>query len=74
MSYEKIAKELLEMGCSVDIICLEDYKSDNEKLRYFKAPVTLDYLRGFWLINITTEYLISYIRMFARIILRFICL
>lgn len=42
-----VAKELLEMGCSVDIICLEDYKSDNEKLRYFKAPVTLDYLRGF---------------------------
>ena len=42
-----VAKELLEMGCSVDIICLEDYTSDNEKLRYFKAEVTLDYLKGF---------------------------
>lgn len=42
-----VAKELLDMGCSVDIICLEDYTSDNEKLRYFKAPVTLDYLKGF---------------------------
>ena len=42
-----VAKELLEMGCSVDIICLEDYTSDNEKLKYFKNSVTLDYLKGF---------------------------
>lgn len=42
-----VAKELLEMGCSVDIICLEDYHSTNEKLRYFKAEVTLDYLKMF---------------------------
>lgn len=42
-----VAKELLEMGCSVDIICLEDYKSDNERLRYFKSQITLDFLKGF---------------------------
>lgn len=42
-----VAKELLEMGCSVDIICLEDYTSDNEKLRYFKSNITLDFLKGF---------------------------
>lgn len=42
-----VAKSLLEMGASVDIICLEDYKSDNEKLRYFKSKVTVDFLKGF---------------------------
>ncbi len=42
-----IAKELLELGSSVDIICLEDYESDNEKLRYIKAMATADYLKGF---------------------------
>lgn len=42
-----IAKELLDLGSSVDIICLEDYISDNEKLRYIKAKVNADYLKGF---------------------------
>ena len=42
-----IAKELLNMGHSVDIMCLEDYESDNERLRYIKTNVTLEYLRGF---------------------------
>lgn len=42
-----VAKELLEMGCSVDIICLEDYVSDNEKLRYFKTAVTPEFLEEF---------------------------
>ena len=42
-----IAKELLDLGSSVDIICLEDYVSDNEKLRYIKAKVNADYLKGF---------------------------
>ena len=42
-----VAKELLEKGSSVDIICLEDYVSDNPKLRYFKNKVTLDFLKGF---------------------------
>lgn len=56
-----VAKSLLEMGASVDIICLEDYKSDNEKLRYFKSKVTVDFLKGFWQTSITTQYLILYI-------------
>lgn len=42
-----VAKELLEKGCYVDILCLEDYTSDNKKLRYIKAEVTLDYLKEF---------------------------
>lgn len=42
-----VAKELLEMGCSVDIICLEDYVSDNEKLTYYKSKVDLDFLKEF---------------------------
>lgn len=42
-----VAKELLEMGCAVDIICLEDYTSDNEKLRYFKQKINLDSLKEF---------------------------
>ena len=42
-----VAKELLEMGCNVDVMCLEDYKSDNEKLRYIKTNVTAEYLRGY---------------------------
>ena len=42
-----VAEELLKKGCSVDIICLEDYVSDNPKLRYFKNNVTLGYLKGF---------------------------
>lgn len=42
-----VAEELLEMGCYVDIICLEDYTSDNERLRYFRTNVTPDYLKGF---------------------------
>ena len=39
-----IAKELLELGSSVDIICLEDYKSNNEKLRYIKTKVICFYI------------------------------
>lgn len=42
-----VARELLEKGCLVDIICLEDYVSDNDKLRYIKANVNYDYLNGF---------------------------
>ena len=42
-----VAKELLEKGCYVDIICLEDYVSDNERLRYIKAEVTLEFLAEF---------------------------
>ena len=41
------AKELLEKGHFVDIICLEDKTSTNEKLKYFKASADLDYLTEF---------------------------
>lgn len=42
------AKELLNKGCAVDVICLEDYTSNNPKLCYHKAKADLNYL---------TEYL-----------------
>lgn len=41
------AKELLSKDCEVDVICLEDYASDNPKLRYFKANADLNYLTEF---------------------------
>lgn len=41
------SKELLNMGCDVDVICLEDYKSDNEHLNYINATVNLEYLTDF---------------------------
>ena len=39
------AKELLGLGHAVDIICLDDMTSDNEKLRFFKANATVEYLK-----------------------------
>lgn len=39
--------ELLKKGCKVDVICLEDYVSDNENLCYFKANASLEYLTEF---------------------------
>lgn len=41
------ARELLKNGESVDIICLEDNISDNEKLRFFKHLATYEYLEKF---------------------------
>ena len=41
------AKELLSKDCEVDVICLEDYISDNPKLRYFKAKADRNYLTEF---------------------------
>lgn len=41
------AKELLNKGCAVDVICLEDYTSNNPKLRYFKANADLNYLTAY---------------------------
>lgn len=38
------AQELLRLGHSVDIICLEDHVSDNEHLTYYKGYATLEYL------------------------------
>lgn len=42
-----VANELLGMGCHVDIMCLEDLKSENENLRYIQTSVNAEYLRGF---------------------------
>lgn len=41
------AKELLNKGCAVDIICLENYTSNNPKLCYHKAKADLNYLIEF---------------------------
>lgn len=41
------AKEFLSKDCQVDIICLEDYTSDNPNLRYYKANADLKYLTEF---------------------------
>ena len=41
-----IARELLRLGCRVDVICLEDRQSENEKLRFFQAAATLEFLQG----------------------------
>ncbi|NLV75184.1 MAG: NAD-dependent epimerase/dehydratase family protein [Chloroflexi bacterium] len=38
------AEELLRLGHSVDVICLEDKVSDNEKLQFYKANATVEYL------------------------------
>ncbi len=42
-----VARELLDMGCHVDIMCLEDNESNDSKLRYIKTAVNAEYLRGF---------------------------
>lgn len=39
-----VAKDLLERGHRVDVICLEDVVSDNPRLRYFQARATDEYL------------------------------
>ena len=41
------AKELLNKGCAVDVICLEDYTSNNPRLCYHKAKADLNYLTEF---------------------------
>jgi len=38
------AEELLRLGCKVDIICLEDKTSDDERLRYYKEKVSQELL------------------------------
>lgn len=44
---EKTANELLKKGCKVEIICLENYVSDNEQLLYVKANADYDFLTSF---------------------------
>lgn len=39
--------ELLNKGCKVDVICLEDYISDHKNLCYFQANADLEYLTDF---------------------------
>ena len=39
------AEELLRLGHSVDIVCLEDAVSDNENLTYHTGAATLDFLQ-----------------------------
>lgn len=39
------AQELLRLGYCVDTICLEDKKSDNRNLHYYRADASLDFLR-----------------------------
>lgn len=41
------SEELLNNGCKVDVICLEDYVSDNPCLCYYKANATYEYLIEF---------------------------
>ena len=41
------AEELLKQGNFVDIICLEDKVSDNEKLAFYKGQANFDYLESF---------------------------
>ena len=39
------AEELLRLGHTVDIICLEDNASEETRLKYYKADATVDYLK-----------------------------
>jgi nucleoside-diphosphate-sugar epimerase len=41
------AEELLKIGYNVDIICLEDMHSEEDRLNYFKAVADKEYLEGF---------------------------
>lgn len=46
-----VAEELLRLGHNVDVICLEDKKSDNDRLKYYKAYASIDYLRDLFAKN-----------------------
>ncbi len=39
------AKELLRLGCDVDVVCLEDKESDNEHLKFYKSYATEEFLK-----------------------------
>lgn len=39
-----VSKELLRLGCRVDVICPEDKTSDNENLRFLQSYATDDFL------------------------------
>lgn len=42
-----VTEELLAKGASVDVICLEDKISNNERLTYFKEEVNTEFLKSF---------------------------
>lgn len=42
-----VSAELLKAGNRVDVICLENYSSDNENLQYYRANADLEYLKDF---------------------------
>ncbi len=41
------AKELSEMGHSLDIICLEDNQADTDRIKYYKATANINFLNEF---------------------------
>lgn len=41
------AQNLRKLGCSVDIICLEDNTSSDKGLRFYKASADLEFLKAF---------------------------
>lgn len=43
----KVSAELLKQNCKVDVICLEDKKSDDVNLTYYQQRATLEYLTEF---------------------------
>lgn len=45
------AEELLRLGHCVDVISLEDKVSENNRLKYYKADATLEYLKELFLKN-----------------------
>lgn len=40
------AEELLRLGCYVDVICLEEKTSDNERLSYHREYATMEFLKS----------------------------
>jgi len=46
-----VSAELLRLGCSVDVICLEDKVSENDNLRFFKHDATNEYLASLFAEN-----------------------
>ena len=40
------AEELLRLGCFVDVICLEEKRSEDDRLCYYRAKATPEFLQG----------------------------
>lgn len=39
-----VSKELLNLSCDVDVICLEEKKSDNSHLKFYQNHATKEFL------------------------------